>query len=154
MLATILLLALTSTMQIAPPPDGGERLIITGRILQADGRTPAPNVTLFAYHTNTKGVYVERGGKPYGLSGRLRSDANGRYRIETIRPGGYPGRRDPAHIHLVLEPSQTYIDELVFDDDPRTDSVRGKRGYAIVKVVKRNGVWTGTHDIVLRANER
>ena len=151
MLATILLLStLTSTMQIAPPPDGGERLVISGRILMANGRTPAPGVTLFAYHTNAKGVYIERGGKPYGLSGRLRSDAQGRYRIETIRPGGYPGRVDPAHIHLVLEPSGTYVDEIVFADDPRTANVRGKKGYAIVTLVRKNGVWTGTHDIVLR----
>jgi protocatechuate 3,4-dioxygenase, beta subunit len=151
MLATILLLStLTSMMQIAPPAGGGERLVISGTMFLADGRTPARDVVLFAYHTNAKGVYVKRGDTPYGLSGRLKTDANGRYRIETIRPGGYPGRRDPAHIHLVLEPAKTYIDEIVFDDDPRTDSVRGKRGYAIVKVVKRNGVWTGTHNIVLR----
>ena len=137
-------------MQIAPPAEPGERLVIAGRILKADGRTPAPGVTLFAYQTNAKGRYIERNGKPYGLSGRLQSDAHGRYRIETIRPGAYPGRVDPAHIHLVLEPSGTYVDEIIFADDPRTAAVRGRKGYAIVAPVKRNGVWTGTHNIVIR----
>ena len=156
MLATIvfLLSTLTSVMHIAPPPGGGERLVISGRILRSDGRTPAAGVTLFAYHTAPNGRYIERDGKPYGLSGRLRSDAKGRYRIETIRPGGYPGRVDPAHIHLVLEPSGTYVDEIIFADDPRTANVRGRKGYAIVTLVRRNGVWTGTHDIRVRSDER
>jgi len=149
MLAAILFSVLTSAIRIAPPTEPGDRLVISGTMFLADGRTPARNVVLFAYHTNAKGVYVPRGDTPYGLSGRLKTDANGRYRIETIRPGGYPGRRDPAHIHLVLEDPKAHIDEIVFDDDPRTDSVRGRKGYAVVKVVKRNGTWTGTHNIVL-----
>jgi len=154
MIAALLLLStLSSTMQIAPPTEPGERLIITGTMLQADGRTPARNVVLFAYHTNAKGVYVQRDGTPYGLSGHLRTDANGRFRIETIRPGGYPGRRDPAHIHLVVKHDgkpDTYVDEIIFDDDPRTSAYRGRKGYAAVRLSKRNGVWHGTHTIVLR----
>ena len=150
MLATTILLAtLTATMHIAPPAEPGERLVITGRLLRADGRTPAAGVTLFAYQTNAKGRYVERDGKPHGLSGRLRTDAQGRYRIETIRPGAYPGRTDPAHIHLVLEPSGTYIDTIIFDDDPRTNAVRGRDGYAIVKLARRNEIWVGARDIVI-----
>ncbi len=146
--------SLMSTVQIAGPAEPGERLVITGTVYRTDGRTPAANVTLLAYQTNAKGIYPQRNASDErgSLQGRLRTDAKGRYRIDTIRPGGYPGRVDPAHIHLVVQPEgkpEYHIDEIVFDDDPRVDRVRGRRGYAIVKVVKRNGLWTGTHDIIL-----
>ena len=155
MLALVLLFsALTSNIRIAAPAEPGDRLVISGTVLRADGRTPAANVVLLAYHTNVKGIYPRRsdGNRRGTLQGTLRTDAKGRYRIDTIRPGGYPGRVDPAHIHLVVQPegrAEFYIDEIVFDDDPRVDRVRGRKGYAIVKVAKRNGVWIGTHDIVL-----
>ena len=155
MLALILLLStLTSAIRIAALTEPGERLVITGTVYRADGRTPAPNVVVLAYHTNAKGIYPQRndGDRRGALQGRLQTDAKGRYRIDTIRPGGYPGRRDPAHIHLVVQPHgkpEYYIDEIVFADDPRTNAIRGRDGYAIVNVVKRNGVWTGVHDIRL-----
>ena len=152
--ATVLLLStvLSSSVRIAPPTEPGDRLVITGTMFRADGRTPAAGVVLFAYHTNAKGVYVERDGKPYGLSGRVRTDAKGRYRIESIRPGAYPGRRDPAHIHLVVQAEgrpDTYVDEIIFDDDPRTGPYRGRKGYAVVRLSRRGNVWAGVHDIVL-----
>ena len=149
-----LLSSLTSNVRIAALSEPGERLVITGTMYRADGRTPAANMVMLAYHTNAKGIYPQRrGGDERGtLQGSLRTDAKGRYRIDTIRPGGYPGRVDPAHIHLVVQPEgkpEFHVPEIVFDDDPRTDRVRGRQGYAVVKLVKRNGVWEGRHDIVL-----
>lgn len=154
-LVTLLLAStLTSTVRIAPPTEPGERLVLTGTMYRADGRTPAANMVLLAYHTNVKGIYPRRltsAGRG-SLQGRLRTDAQGRYRIETIRPGGYPDSEAPAHIHLVVQPDgekEFYVDEVIFDDDPRTDRFRGQKGFAVVKVVKKGGVWTGSHDIVL-----
>lgn len=155
MLALVLLLStLTSTLRIAALTEPGERLVLSGTVYRADGRTPAPNIVLLAYHTDAKGVYPQRNSSDErgALQGRLRTDAKGRYRIDTIRPGGYPGRVDPAHIHLVLErpgKPDVYPPEIIFDDDPRTSAYRGRQGFAVVKVVKRNGAWEGTHDVVL-----
>ncbi len=39
----------------------------------------------------------------------------------TLKPQAYPGRKDPAHIHVTIkEPGKNeyWIDEYVFDDDP------------------------------------
>ena len=154
LLAALLLSSLTSNVRIAALSEPGERLVLTGTMLRADGRTPAANVVLLAYHTDVKGIYPKRltsGGRG-ALQGRLRTDAQGRYRIETIRPGGYPDSEAPAHIHLVVQPEgkkEFYVDEVIFDDDPRANAFRGKKGFAVVKLVKRNGVWTGSHDITL-----
>jgi protocatechuate 3,4-dioxygenase, beta subunit len=153
LIAAFLLSSLTSNIRIASLAEPGERMVLTGTVYRADGRTPAGNLVLLAYHTNAKGIYPRKDGDQRGtLQGRLRTDAKGRYRIDTIRPGGYPRSEAPAHVHLVVQPEgkpELYIDEVVFDDDPRTNGVRGRKGFAVVKLARRGGVWTGTHDIVL-----
>jgi protocatechuate 3,4-dioxygenase beta subunit len=149
---------LTSTVRIAGSNEPGERMVISGNVYETDGRTPASNVVVYAYHTNAQGIYPKRGNETgnarrHGyLRGWLRTDAQGRYRIESIRPGGYPGRPDPAHIHLVVKvegKAERWIDELVFDDDPRVAAYRNRPGFAIVKLTKQNGTWMGTRNIVL-----
>lgn len=50
-----------SIMTIAAPGEAGEKLIISGTIYKADGRTPYPNVILYAYHTDSKGYYSKTG---------------------------------------------------------------------------------------------
>jgi protocatechuate 3,4-dioxygenase beta subunit len=156
---------LTSEVRLAPPGEAGEPLFIAGRVLRADGRTPAAGVLLYLYQTNAAGAYPRRGsetenGRRHGyLRGWLRTDARGNYCVATIRPGGHPGRPDPAHIHAtVTEPGQAegYIDEFVFADDPRvTPAMRAKPrprgGSGVVRLVRTpDGVWRGERTIVLR----
>ena len=40
----------------------GQKLLVTGAIYKLDGRTPAPNVILYYYHTDINGVYSDRQG--------------------------------------------------------------------------------------------
>jgi protocatechuate 3,4-dioxygenase beta subunit len=156
---------LASRVRIAPPDEPGEPLRIEGRVLDPAGR-PAPGVIVYAYHTNARGIYP-RGEPPLGLHarrhGRLRgwaaSDAEGRYRFDTIRPASYPDTRIPAHVHLhVIEPGCcTYvIDDIHFADDPllsgteRQRLAAGRRGGAGLATPRRDGeVWVVTRDIVL-----
>jgi protocatechuate 3,4-dioxygenase beta subunit len=113
-------------MVIAATGVPSERLIIDGTIFQPDG-TPAAGVLLYAYHTDGGGVYPKRGdetgnGRRHGyLRGWLRTGIDGRYRIETIKPGSYPSGSEPAHVHMTLRPPgapERYIDDVVFDGDP------------------------------------
>ena len=119
--------SLSATTIVAPPGEPGTRLVITGRVLRSDGRRPARNVLLYTYHTNAGGRYARRGdetgnGLRHGhLRGWLRTGPNGEYRIDTIRPGAYPGRAEPAHVHLTVTPAggeERWVDSVVFDDDP------------------------------------
>src|SRR5262245_33415835 len=71
---------------ISGPDEPGERLMISGIIYKKDGKTPAPNVILYVYQTDNKGIYSpaprQTAAKRHGhLRGWVKSDANGRYEI-------------------------------------------------------------------------
>jgi len=151
-------------LRIAGEDEPGEALVLEGRIFLADGRTPAAGVLMYAYHTNSAGVYPKRGdetgnGRRHGyLRGWLRTSAEGRYRIRSIRPGAYPDSEQPQHIHVTLRPpggEEFWIDDFGFDDDPLlTDAVRAELdnigGFGIMVLEGNAGVgWRGRRDIVL-----
>lgn len=144
----------------------GEVLAMTGTIYKKDGRTPAPNVILYVYHTDAKGYYSPSSNqilaKRHGhLRGWMKTDVNGRYQFKTIRPAAYPERNMPEHIHPVIKEeglSEYYIDEYVFDDDPLLTSKERakteKRGGSGIITLSKNskGEWLGKRDIILGMN--
>lgn len=151
---------------IASSGEPGEPMIISGTIYQKDGVTPAQGIMLYVYHTDNAGIYSTAPGqtiaKRHGhLRGWMKTDAQGRYQFKSIRPGTYPNRGAPAHVHpLIKETGLTryYIDEFRFEDDPLlTASERAnqeKRGGSGIIALKKNaqGVWVGRRDIILGMN--
>jgi len=119
------------TVQHAAPPLG-QRIIVTGRVLDEDDR-PVPNTLIEVWQANAAGRYahkIDRWDAPldpnFSGAGRMLSDADGRYRFITIRPGAYPWRNHdnawrPAHIHFSLF-GQAFATRLVtqmyFPGDP------------------------------------
>ncbi len=153
-----------TTMTIADASEPGERLRITGTVYLRDGKTPAADVLVFAYQTNAAGVYPRRGdergnAKRHGyLRGWLRTDASGRYELLTIRPGVYPSRNEPAHIHMTISQpghEEYWIDDIWFDGDALlTDRILARQkqrgGNGIIKLERdASGTWQGVRDIVL-----
>jgi protocatechuate 3,4-dioxygenase, beta subunit len=155
---------LTSSATVAPPDEPGGRLVLTGRVLRRDGRTPASGIVLYAWHTNAQGRYAAVPGatglaRDHGrLRGWVRTDAKGRYRLETIRPGPYPGEAMAAHIHIVVkQPAhpEYWIDDVVFTDDSLVTAeyrarATNRGGSGIVTPVRdASGVWQVQRDIRL-----
>jgi protocatechuate 3,4-dioxygenase beta subunit len=150
--------------RIAPPGEPGERLLLSGVVSGADGK-PRPGVVVYAYHTDSGGIYPKPAkslGKASDRHGRLRgwalTDGNGRYVFETIRPGAYPGRTIPQHIHMhVIERgcATYYIDEILFTDDALKAANRHEeRGGSGITTPRRDssGTWLVTRDIRLGLN--
>lgn len=156
---------LISTLSIAEKDEPGVELIISGTVYKEDGRTPYPNVIIYAYQTDSKGYYSKKGTekgaqKWHGyLHGWCKTDSNGYYKIQTIRPARYPDNSMPAHIHAAVkkEDGQMYwISDFVFKDD---DLVNEKYLFGIRNMVGGTGVvdvqknaerkWIGERDIVL-----
>ena len=111
------------SITLVGPNEPGQALIVSGTFYQGDGKTPAPGVRLYVYHTDASGRYNDgKGGtREPRIRGWLTTDARGRYHIRTIKPGSYPGSRNPAHIHAKAtapDGKEEWIDEFLFDDDP------------------------------------
>lgn len=151
----------------------GEKLLLTGTVLQPDGRTPAPDVLIYYYHTNTEGRYATDPDEPRNMPpnelgqthgfmrGWVRTDSAGRYFIHTVRPGTYPTLDEPAHIHATIkEPNdinEYYIDDFVFDDDPiltakRRQTQENRCGSGVLRLVKQGDLLIGERDIILGLN--
>lgn len=110
----------------------GERIIVGGRVLDENGK-PVPHALVEVWQANAAGRYphkVDRHNAPvdpnFSGAGRTMTDAKGRYRFLTIRPGEYPWRNHynawrPAHIHFSLF-GRAFLTRLVtqmyFPGDP------------------------------------
>lgn len=151
-----------SDLVIAGTDEPGDRFIVTGRVL--DGNTPLAGVSIYVFQADADGLYTRDGtnsDENARLHGALRSDANGRYRFETIRPKGYGGA--PAHVHYVVSfPGyRTRLLDLWLADDPLLVERRkmglaevwvGAPGQVVARPVTRDaaGVWHATRDLELR----
>lgn len=96
------------------PGSKAPRLVVSGRVLTADCK-PAPNALLDFWHADENGDY-DNGGFHY--RGHQFTDAEGRYRLETIVPAVYPGRT--RHIHVKVQPAGGRIltTQLYFPGEP------------------------------------
>src|SRR5215211_5595781 len=150
-------------------PDFGEpgpKLVISGVVYQSDGKTPAPNVVLYVYHTDQAGNYSKKGGEKgwalrHGyIRGWVKTNEKGEYRLYTLRPASYPNTRITQHIHpTIKEPDKNeyWIDSYLFEDDPfLTKEERNRQeergGNGIIKLEKRDGILYGTRNIILGKN--
>lgn len=162
--------SLSWSTTIAPADEPGDRLVVTGTVFRRDGLSVAPDVAIYAYHTNAEGIYPKRGDETgnaryHGyLRGWMRTGADGRYRFETIRPAPYHSHGgEPAHIHYTIQPpgeDEYWLNAAWFADDPRVteELVAGLErpgGFTNVMQVVRDsaGVWHGRRDIVLEDHE-
>ena len=119
------------TTQHAGEPQG-QRIIVSGRVLDSGGR-PVPGTLIEIWQTNAAGRYRHRHDQhPAPLDpnftgvGRAITDAGGRYRFITIRPGAYPWGNHynawrPSHIHFSLFGrafTQRLVTQMYFPGDP------------------------------------
>ena len=126
----------------------GERIIVTGRLLDAGGR-PLDGQLVEVWQANAAGRYkhaVDQHDAPldpnFSGAGRCLTDADGRYRFVTVKPGHYPWPNHPnawrpAHIHFSLF-GRAFTDRLVtqmyfpgdplFPFDPIFNSIPDERG--------------------------
>lgn len=160
----------SSRIVIPPPDEPGETMIISGTVYKKNSRTPAAGILIYAYHTNAAGIYPKRtpnDGRAqwrHGyLRGWMRTGRDGRYEFRTIKPAAYPGRTEPAHIHLTMSATNypEYSGTLWFADDPLlTPELRARNGAIVATRSMRpaaiislrrdaSGVLRGTHDIRL-----
>lgn len=145
----------------------GTKIKISGTIYQNDGKTPAKDVILYIYHTDPSGVYPTTGeeqgwARRHGyIRGWVKTNSDGTYTFYTLKPGVYPDRSSPAHIHpTILEPTGKYywLDSYHFEGDPLLTaneiapaSPRGGSG-GLLKLKREGDLMVGSRDIILGKN--
>ena len=150
-----------ASVVVVPDGEPGTPLVIRGVVYSADGRTPVAGASVYVYQTDARGYYAPDDARASGsprLRGYLRTDEAGRYDFVTVRPGSYPGTRNPGHIHYhVRAPGHAErVFEIVFEGDPliperwRRDAGRPGANVAIVRLEDGGeGVLRGEQDVVL-----
>lgn len=146
----------------------GQKLIVTGTVFQLDGKTPAKDVVIYYWQTDSEGYYSPKPGmderaKRHGhIRGWVKTGEDGKYTINTIRPAPYPNDVLPAHIHLAIkEPdveNEYYTDDINFDDDKlliphfKKYPKENRGGSGVVRVLLKDNLQIAEHDIILGLN--
>ncbi len=126
---------------IVRSPTPGDPVFVTARVRDRAGQ-PVADVDVDVWQASAEGYYEnqDRDQADMNLRGRLRTDAAGVCRFQTVKPAGYPipvsgpvgalvrmqGRHNlrPAHIHFLLNKPgyKTQFSQLYSSDDPHLDT--------------------------------
>ena len=137
----------------------GEPMLVKGRVLDTDG-APIANAKVDVWQANDEGFYdvQQKGHQPdFNLRGVFRTDDQGRYWFNAVRPKFYPipddgpvgkmlarmGRHPfrPAHLHYIIEADgyETLTTHTFDPDDPyiHSDAVFGVKESLIAQYMDK-----------------
>lgn len=120
----------------------GEPMVVSGRILDTDGK-PIADAVIDVWQANDEGFYdvQQKGIQPdFNLRGVFRTDKDGRYWFRAVKPKYYPIPDDgpvgqllkalgrlpyrPAHLHYIIKADgfETLVTHIFDPDDPYINS--------------------------------
>jgi protocatechuate 3,4-dioxygenase beta subunit len=121
------------------------RLIVTGLVLSPECR-PVANALVDFWHADELGEYDNKG---FHYRGHQLTDAQGRWRLETILPAEYPGRARHIHVNVRAPGKRILTTQLYFPGDRRDGLYRDS---LVIKVDKKDGKRIeGSFDFVVEA---
>jgi protocatechuate 3,4-dioxygenase beta subunit len=92
----------------------GTRIVVEGTVLARDCK-PVPRALVDFWQADAHGEYDNAG---FRLRGHQFTDEAGRYRLETVVPGIYPGRTRHFHVNVQAPGSRVLTTQLYFPDEP------------------------------------
>jgi protocatechuate 3,4-dioxygenase beta subunit len=128
------------------PGMAGTKLTITGFVLTTDCK-PIKGAWLDFWQADAAGQYDNRG---FRLRGHQYTDDNGRYTLETVMPGEYPGRT--IHIHVKAKaPTGSVLTTQLYFPGARGNATDGiYRASLEMKLADEGNAKKGSFDFVLR----
>ena len=96
----------------------GTKLVITGYVFTSDCQ-PVAGAWLDFWQADASGSYDNNG---YRLRGHQYTDATGRYSLETIIPGEYPGRTPHVHVKVQAPGQSALTTQLYFPGQPENST--------------------------------
>jgi protocatechuate 3,4-dioxygenase beta subunit len=92
------------------PGLAGTPLVVSGQVLST-ACAPVPRALLDFWHADDGGEYDLQG---FRLRGHQYADASGRFRLQTILPGGYSGRTRHIHVNVQAPGGRVLTTALYF----------------------------------------
>jgi protocatechuate 3,4-dioxygenase beta subunit len=111
-----------SHMQLVARDEPGQWITVEGTVVDPDGH-PLPGAQVHIFATDADGIYHPRieGESTPRIFGSVLTDEQGRFTVDTVLPGPYPGTRNPRHLHVMVRQDDLRLAApgyIVFDDDP------------------------------------
>jgi protocatechuate 3,4-dioxygenase beta subunit len=113
-----------------------------------DGRKFVSRAALDFWHADTSGEYDNSG---FRLRGHQFTDDQGRYRLETIVPGVYPGRTRHIHVKVHAPGTPILTSQLFFPGEVRNRSDWLFRPDLLVAVIDSSGTMRARFDFIVAA---
>ena len=102
----------TSLLESGMP---GAKVVVSGRVLSTDCK-PVVRALIDAWQADARGEYDNAG---FTLRGHQFTDESGRYQLETIVPGLYPGRTRHIHVKVQAPGQPALTTQLYFPGEPQ-----------------------------------
>jgi len=128
------------------PGINGTRLVLTGFALSTACK-PVAGALLDFWQADDHGDYDNQG---YRLRGHQFSDADGRYRLETIVPGLYPGRTRHIHVKVQAPNRPAFTTQVYFPGEAQNEDDFLFRADLLMKIRNAGGARDGRFDFVLK----
>ena len=97
-------------VSLLEPGIRGVRIVVSGVVRLASCQ-PVQRALIDVWHADDRGAYDNAG---YRLRGHQFTDDQGRYRVETIVPGNYPGRTRHFHVKVQAPKGPVLTTQLYF----------------------------------------
>jgi len=123
----------------------GTGLVLSGRVLTTRCE-PVARALLDVWQTDDAGDYDNTG---FRLRGHLFTDTEGRYRLETIVPGLYPGRTRHIHVKAQAPGGPVLTTQLYFPGEPQNARDRIFTEECLISMQDAAGGRTGEFTFVL-----
>ncbi|HEX9443219.1 MAG TPA: intradiol ring-cleavage dioxygenase [Candidatus Binatia bacterium] len=130
---------------LVEPGVQGAAIVVEGRVLST-GCRPVAGALVDFWQADASGAYDNSGFK---LRGHQFTDGAGRYRLETIVPGLYPGRTRHFHVRVQAPDRPVLTTQLYFPGEPgnRRDGIFNPR--LLLELRDSDQAKTGRFDFLL-----
>lgn len=123
----------------------GSPVRLSGVILDRKAR-PIPGALLDFWHADAEGAYDVKG---FRCRGHQFSDTTGRYTLETVMPGLYPGRTRHYHVRLQAAHGPVLTTQLYFPGEAQNASDSLFRPDLLLKIRATGSTRDATFNFVL-----
>ncbi len=123
----------------------GTRLTLTGLVVSTDC-SPIADAKLEIWQADSTGTYDNAG---YSLRGYVMTDADGRFTIQTIVPGEYPGRTEHIHVKITPPGGSTLTTQLYFPGTTANDGDGIYDASLLLDITEDGDALIGTYTFVL-----